>query len=285
MTRPNIASPPNTPNWCAGCGDFGIWTAFKEAAEREGWNNSNTVFVAGIGCHGHIINFMKLSGFEGLHGRPIPVAAGIKMANHKLHVFVFTGDGDCLAEGGNHFIHAARRNHDLTIILHDNAIYGLTTGQTSPRSPKGFVSKSTPRGNIDEPLHPLRLALASGATWLGRSYSGDIPSLTDLMVQASHHRGFAVLQILQPCVTFNQEYSHIFFQRNIYRLSRDYDPTNKAAAFNKLLEWGEKKIPVGVLYREATPSHEALIPQLQANALVKRPLRKRNIDSLLSLYR
>ena len=156
MPTPLLHSP-NTLTWCSGCGDFGIWSAFMAAAAQAKWNNTNTALVAGIGCHGHIVNFLELTSFEGLHGRAIPVAAGIKLVNHKLNVFVFTGDGDALAEGGNHLIHAARRNQDLTVIIHDNAIYGLTTGQTSPRSPLGFKSKSTPFGNIEEPLQPLRL--------------------------------------------------------------------------------------------------------------------------------
>jgi 2-oxoglutarate ferredoxin oxidoreductase subunit beta len=146
----HIPRTNNTPTWCPGCGDFGIWTAFQNAASMANWNNTNTVLVAGIGCHGHIVNFMDITSFEGLHGRAIPVASGIKMANHNLNVFVFTGDGDSLSEGGNHFSHAARRNQNLTVIIHDNAIYGLTTGQTSPRSPIGFQSKSTPNGNINE---------------------------------------------------------------------------------------------------------------------------------------
>jgi 2-oxoglutarate/2-oxoacid ferredoxin oxidoreductase subunit beta len=275
---------PNAPNWCPGCGDFGIWTAFKDAAAKERWDNTNTVFTAGIGCHGHIVNFMDMSGFEGLHGRPIPVAAGIKMANNRLNVFVFTGDGDCLAEGGNHYVHAARRNQDITIILHDNAIYGLTTGQTSPRTPKGYKSKSTPSGNVEEPIHPLRLALASGATFLARGYSGDIPMITDLMIRANQHKGFAVVQILQPCVTFNKLYTHIFYQQNIYPLSKKHNSANKTAAFEKLLEWGEKKIPVGVFYEVEEPSYEQQIPQIKKRALVKNPVVKRDVGGLMKKY-
>lgn len=283
--KPRELETPNMCTWCPGCGNFGIWTAFKRAATIENWDDSNTAIVAGIGCHGHIINFVNFTAFEGLHGRAIPVASGIKLANNGLNVFVFTGDGDCLAEGGNHFIHAARRNQNITVVLHDNAVYGLTTGQTSPRSPKGYKSKSTPDGNIEEPLHPLRLALASGATWLGRAYAGDIPRLTELLRQANAHNGFAVLQILQPCVTFNREYTHIFFQENMYELGTNYDPTNKEAAFAKTLEWGLKKIPIGVLYKVEQPSYEDQIPLIAKTPLVRQPLSKRNISPLLSAYR
>ncbi len=277
-------STPNMCNWCPGCGNFGIWSAFKRAAEIENWDNYNTALVAGIGCHGHIGNFINLTTFEGLHGRPVPVASGVKMANHKLNVFVFTGDGDCLAEGGNHFINAARRNQNITIIIHDNAIYGLTTGQTSPRSPKGYKSKSTPGGNIDEPLNPLLLALASGATFLARVYSGDIVSLTDILIKANKHEGLSVIQVLQPCVTFNKEYSHIFYQENIYSLDKNYDVTDKSAAFSKILEWGEKSIPVGIFYQVKSESCESQIPQIKKQSLVSREASTKNIDEFLKQY-
>ncbi len=271
---------PNLCNWCPGCGNFGIWAAFKNAAVAQDWNNFNTALVAGIGCHGHILNFLKMSSFEGLHGRAIPVGAGIKIANNKLNVFVFTGDGDCLAEGGNHFVQAARRNHDMTVILHDNAVYALTTGQTSPRSPHGFRSKSTPAGNLDEPLHPLRLALAAGATFLARCYEGDIKMLTELMIKANEHKGFAVIQILQPCVTFNSLYTHTFFQQNIYKLSDDYNKNDKQVAFAKTMEWGEKQIPVGILYQSQEPTCEE---QINKNLSIE-SVEKREISDLFVAY-
>jgi 2-oxoglutarate ferredoxin oxidoreductase subunit beta len=225
-----------------------------------------------------------MTAFEGLHGRAIPVASGIKMVNHRLNVFVFTGDGDCLSEGGNHFIHAARRNQDITVILHDNAIYGLTTGQTSPRSPKGFKSKSTPFGNIDEPLHPLRMALSAGATFLARAYAGDTDHVAELMIAANKHKGFAVLDVLQPCVTFNHEYTHAFYQANTYKLPSSYDVSDKTAAFNKTLEWGEKKIPVGILYQAQSRSYEEQIPQIADKPLIDIPLKKRDISRLFNSY-
>lgn len=268
MTKHSDLKTANTCNWCPGCGDFGIWTGFKNACVQEGWDSSNTAIVAGIGCHGHIVNFVKITAFEGLHGRAIPVACGISMANHKLNVFAFCGDGDCLSEGGNHFIHAARRNQDITVILHDNAVYGLTTGQTSPRSPKGYRSKSTPAGNIEEPLHPLRMALSAGATFLARVYAGDIDAVRDMIIRANNHKGFAVIQMLQPCVTFNKVYTHEFYQHNIYQLPKSYDPHDKQAAFEKTLEWEEGKIPVGVLYEENVPSYEEQIPQIKKTTLV-----------------
>lgn len=274
----------NTLNWCTGCGNFGIWTAFKKAAVKEGWDNTNTALVAGIGCHGHIVNFLNLSSFEGLHGRAIPVASGIKLANHNLNVFVFTGDGDGLSEGGNHFIHAARRNQDVTVVLHDNAIYSLTTGQTSPRSPKGFKSKSTPFGNIEEPLKPLTLAMVAGATFLARVYAGDIKQLSEIMIRANKHKGFAVIDVLQPCVTFNKEYNHYFFQQNTYQLPADYDAANKAVALVKTMEWGVGKIPVGILYESNEPSYEMQVPQLAKKTLVENKLKVRDVTGLFEKY-
>jgi 2-oxoglutarate ferredoxin oxidoreductase subunit beta len=275
---------PITPNWCPGCGDFGIWAAFKNAVVQESWDDTNSAIVAGIGCHGHIINFVNMTAFEGLHGRAIPVATGIKLANHKLNVFVFTGDGDMLAEGGNHFTHACRRNHDLTIILHDNAIYGLTTGQTSPRSAKGYVSKSTPEGNLDEPLNPMALALVAGATFVARGYSGDIPKLTELMIKAQQHKGLAFVDVLQPCVTFHKEYTHMFYQQNTYWLDEKHDRTDKVGSISKAMEWGEKKIALGVFYEEERPSYEDQVKALAAGPLAEREVVKRDLGKLYKKY-
>lgn len=273
------------PNWCPGCGNFSIWAAFKNAAVREGWDNSNSVIVAGIGCHGHIVNFTKMTSFEGLHGRALPVATGLKQANNRLNVFVFTGDGDSLAEGGNHFMHACRRNHDLTVIMHDNAVYGLTTGQTSPESPLGFKTKSTPQGNPDHPLNPLATSLAAGATFVARVYSGHIPKLTDIIIRANNHRGLALVAVLQPCVTFNKEYTHQYFQENTYYLPEDYDVKNKSAAFQKALEWGPKQIPLGIFYEDTeTPSYESRLPQIKDRPLIENWPHKNNLQELFKKY-
>jgi len=280
ITAAELTSP-NFPNWCPGCGNFGIWAAFKNAAIASGWDNTNTVFVAGIGCHGHMVNFLKLTSFEGLHGRAIPVGSGIKMSNHKLNVFVFTGDGDCLGEGGNHFIHAARRNHNITVLLHNNNVYGLTTGQTSPTSRKGLKTKSTPDGNPDEPFKVLNLALAAGATFVARVYANDIAGLTDMIIKANDHQGFSVIEILQPCITFNKECPPEFFVDNVYHLSEDYDPTNITIAQEKTLEWGEKHIPVGLFYKVDKPTAESEFPQIAEKPLVYNPVQKRNISDLL----
>lgn len=273
-----------SPTWCPGCGDMAIWAAFKNAAVAKDWNNTNSVLVAGIGCHGHLVNFTKITSFEGLHGRALPVASGVKMANNRLNVFTFTGDGDCLAEGGNHFVHACRRNHDITVIIHDNAIYGLTTGQTSPRSPHGYKSKSTPEGNLDNPVNPLALAIASGATFVAREYASHIPQLTELFQKASEHKGISIVDVLQPCVTFNELYTHEFYQENTYYLEPSHDKTDKQAAFKRSLEWGEKQIPLGIFYEVDEPSYEAQIPQIAEKPLVDTHPAKRDIRDILEKY-
>lgn len=275
---------PYFPTWCPGCGNFTIWAAFKNACVKMGWDNTNSVIVAGIGCHGHLVNYTKMTAFEGLHGRALPVATGIKLVNHRLNVFVFTGDGDSLAEGGNHFMHACRRNHDLKIFLHDNAIYGLTTGQASPMTPLGFHSKSTPDGNVDNPVSPMTIAIAAGASFVARGFAGDIPQLTELFIKTVAHKGLALLDILQPCVTFNKEYSYDFYRQNTYYLGPEHDATNRGEAFKRSIEWGEKKISLGVLYQSDQPSYESHIPQIAEKPLIETLSVRKNLEELFKKY-
>ncbi|MDO8570924.1 MAG: thiamine pyrophosphate-dependent enzyme [Candidatus Daviesbacteria bacterium] len=269
--------------WCPGCGNFGLWGAFKNAAVSQNWDNTNTCLVAGIGCHGHILNFTKITSVEGLHGRAIPVATGIKLANNKLNVFVFTGDGDCLAEGGNHFIHACRRNHNLTIIVHNNALFSLTTGQTCPTTPLGEKTKSTPSGNLDYPIHPVTLAIASGATFVARAFASDLPKLQEIIIAANAHDGLSVVDVLQPCPTLNKDYTNQFFRENCYQLGPDHDVKNKVQAFAKSLEWGLKQIPLGILYQEEKPSYESAIIQIKEKPLIESST-NRNMEELFKKY-
>lgn len=272
------------PNWCPGCGNLGLWASFKRAAEKEAWDNTNTVLVAGIGCHGHLLNFTRITSFEGLHGRALPVAEGIKFANHRLNVFVFTGDGDCLGEGGNHFIHACRRNHNLNVILHDNGLYALTTGQTSPATPQGMKTKSTPQGNPDNPFIPINLAIAAGATFVARGYAGEIDKLSDLIIEANKHQGLSVIDVLQPCATFNKDCTHQFYQANTYWLGEDYNRRDKGWALAKSAEFGEKQIALGVFYEEDRPTEESQYPQIAEKTLVDTSRTSRDITSLLQTY-
>lgn len=275
---------PFTPNWCPGCGNLNIWAAFKNAAVQEGWDNTNTALVAGIGCHGHMLNFVKLTSLEGLHGRAIPVASGIKMANNRLNVFAHVGDGDCLGEGGNHFVHAARRNHNITVLLHDNTLYALTTGQTSPATERGMKTKSTPTGNPDDPVYPLALAITSGATFVARVYAGHMDKLTEIIVEANKHKGFSFIDILQPCVTFNKVCTHAMYQQNTYYLDNDYDPTDKKEAIMKAYEFGEKKIPLGIFYREEKPTLEDGFSQISEKPLVDQDPKMEGLTDLFKKY-
>ncbi|MFX0063233.1 MAG: thiamine pyrophosphate-dependent enzyme [Candidatus Hermodarchaeota archaeon] len=196
--------------WCRGCGNFGILAAFKRAVsklEERGIKRNNIIITAGIGCHGKIWDYLNLSGFYSLHGRAMSTAHGIKLGNPDLNVVTFAGDGDSIGEGIAHMIFSAKRNADITVITHDNGVYGLTTGQFTPRSDKGFRGPSTPRGNIEEPLNPLSLMLEAGATFVGRGYSGKLNELVDLFVEAIEHEGFAFVDVLQPCVSYNDTYA------------------------------------------------------------------------------
>lgn len=284
MTSMSDLQTPNTPTWCPGCGNFPLWMAFKNACIANGWDNSNTTLVAGIGCHGHLVNFTRLTSIEGLHGRPLPLANGIKLANQNLNVFVFTGDGDCLGEGGNHFIHSARRNHHYTVILHDNGLYALTTGQASPVTDHDVKTRSTPEGNPDFPLNPVTMAIASGATFVARVYASDMKLLQNLITQANSHKGFALIDVLQPCETFNKILTHKYYQDNTYYLPENYDPTNKVKAFEISQQFGEKSIACGVIYKEEKETHEEQYQFLKENSLINIDVSKRDINKLFSKY-
>ena len=195
--------------WCPGCGNFGILKAFKKAVntlEGDGLNRRDLVIVAGIGQHGKIFDYLALSGFYSLHGRSVATAQGMKLGNPRLKVVVFAGDGDAYGEGIAHLLFAAKRNADITVVVHNNGTYGLTTGQATPTSVKGFRGPSTPTGTVEEPFNPLVLTLAAGATFVARGYSMKLDHLADLFVRAVKHEGFALVDVLQPCVTFNNTY-------------------------------------------------------------------------------
>ncbi len=272
------------PTWCPGCGDFGIWAALKEALAKLGIGPDDALLVYGIGCHGNMYDWMKIYTVEGLHGRALPVAQGAKFANHKLPVIVVSGDGDCLGEGGNHFIHAAKRNPDITVLIHDNQVYGLTTGQASPTAKKGFKTKSTPEGVTDEPVNPLTLALVSGATFVARAFAGDIPGLTDLIVAAVNHRGFSVVDILQPCVTFDRVHTYQWYRERLYKLEAErYQPTERMKALEKALEWDDR-IPIGIFYQEKKETSEEREPALGDTPLTHQPLGVTKLEELLSEF-
>ncbi len=243
------------PTWCPGCGNFGIWQALKNVTANLSLKPEEVVAVFDIGCNSNMTNWSPVTVFESLHGRTLPVAAGLKIAQPTLTVLAVAGDGGCYGEGGNHLLHAAKRNLDLTLFVHDNQIYALTAGQTSPTSGHGFKTKSTPQGAIDLSFNPLAVALSAGASFVARGFAGDLPHLTSLMAAAINHKGFAMVDILQPCVTFNPLNTFDWFRQRVYDLDKEgYKPDNKLAALEKAMEWpknGEdNKIPLGIFYKE-----------------------------------
>lgn len=245
-----------TPTWCPGCGNFGIWYALKNAFHQLNLKNNEITMVFGIGCSGNLSNFLKVYGFHSIHGRTLPVASGIKLANHSLNVIATSGDGDGLGIGLGHFIHTCRRNIDLTYLIHDNRIYGLTTGQTSPTSPKDFKTKSTPFGAIELPVNPIALAILSGATYVARGYSGEIDHLANLIVNGIKHKGFAVIDVLQPCVSFNPQYSYPFYNPRVYKLEDSgHDTSDFEKALNLAINTNER-IPIGLFYKTERQTYE-----------------------------
>ncbi len=259
------------PTWCPGCGDFGIGISIKQAFVQLGYDPSSLAVVFGIGCSGNMNDFLNAYAIHSLHGRSIPNAIGIKLANHKLPVVAIVGDGDCYGEGGNHLLHAARGNHDLTVVVHDNGVYGLTTGQVAPTSQKGFKSKSTPSGIIETPINPLSFAITSGASFVAQSFAGDAAHLSLMIKEAIKHKGFSVVNVLQPCVTFNKINTYQYYMKRVYKLPADYDPSDFKTAVVKSLEMNEEKFPLGIVYKSERPAyHEQVSALAGEEVLIKK---------------
>ena len=257
------------PTWCPGCGNFGILKAFKQAVVELGWEPHQFTIVSGIGQSGKFPHYTRCNTFNGLHGRTLPVATALRLVNHTMPVLAFAGDGDCYGEGGNHFIHAVRRNVNVKLFVHDNQIYGLTKGQASPTSTEGTVSKVQPFGSA-RPLNPVALAIALDCSFVARGFAGDGEQLKDLMKEALTHRGFSLLDIFQPCVTFNKLNTYDWYRSRCYHLGPDYDPEDRSAAFQKALEFGDR-IPTGVIYRLGRPVFEDHFPMLGDTPLSAQP--------------
>lgn len=253
------------PTWCPGCGDYGILMALRQALVALGREPHKTFIVWGIGCSGNMSCWVNVYGVHGLHGRSIPVATAAHLANPSLTVIAEGGDGDGYGIGLSHFIHAMRRNLDITYIVHNNLIYGLTTGQTSPTSEKGFSTKSTPCGVIERPINPIALALSADATYIARSYSGDIAHIREMIMGGISHRGFALVDILQPCVSFNRQNTYDWFRERVYKLQEveGYKTDTKQMAYEKALEWGPK-IPIGLFYKEERLTYKDELDQFDS---------------------
>lgn len=258
-----------SPAWCPGCGNFSILKTLKETLAELGMEPHQFMMVSGIGQAAKLPHYLRSNFFNGLHGRALPVATGIRLANSDMPVIVTTGDGDCYGEGGNHLMAAIRRNVDITLFVHDNQIYGLTKGQPSPTTGEGTKAKNIPFGVIAEQFNPLALAVALDAGFAARAFAGDPEHLKELMKQALQHRGFSLVDILQPCVTFNKMNTYEWYRTRVYRIGADHDPANRIAAFAKALEWGDR-IPIGLIYRAERKTYEEQIPILAKQPLVRR---------------
>ena len=268
VTLEDLKTPAKN-TWCPGCGNFGILMAFKRALVQLGLQRDQVMLVSGIGCHGKMVNYVNVNGFHGIHGRVLPLAAGIKLANPNLTVVGFAGDADCYDEGWGHFSHAIRRNIDITFIVHNNMVLGLTTGQTTATSQKGFKTKSTPFGSIPPPLNPIAHALVSSSTFVARGFAGDMGHLTDLMVKAIEHSGFAFVDVFQPCVTFNHLNTYDWFTKRVYKLEEEgYNYNDRSKALEKSFEWGDR-IPIGIFYEEEGPTYRDSLPHVKNMPLTK----------------
>ena len=262
------------PDWCPGCGDFGVLSAMKQAIAELGLYPHQVMVISGIGCSSNLPGFINTYGMHTLHGRALAVATGAQLANHELKIIATGGDGDGYGIGGNHFVHTMRRNVDLTYIVMNNQVYGLTTGQISPTSTKGMKTKSTPTGSVENPINPVPLAIAAGATYVARGFTGQVKHLVELIKGGIQHKGFALIDAFSPCVTFNHDNSHDFFKQRTKKLEDiGHDPTNFAAAMEKGYEWGDE-IPIGLFWkRDDLPSLGELEPVLdEGGPLARRPL-------------
>jgi 2-oxoglutarate/2-oxoacid ferredoxin oxidoreductase subunit beta len=283
LTEQDFLSPVEIA-WCPGCGNFGILKALKKALIELNLEPHKILMVSGIGQAGKFPHYLKCNHLNELHGRALPAAAAAKIVNPDLTVFAVGGDGDGYGEGGNHLLGAMQRNVDIKYLVHDNQVYGLTKGQASPTSDAGFVTKTTLSG-AGEPLNPLALAIACNASFVARSFAADIDHLSSIIRSACLHKGFALIDILQPCVSFNHVNTYDFYQTRVYKLGEDknYDPSDRAAAFKKSLEWGEK-IPIGIIYKHERSLFEERVEALRAGPLVKQKLNPTDIEKVLDEF-
>lgn len=267
------------PTWCPGCGDFAILAAVKQAFAGLDLYPTDVLLVSGIGCGSKLPYYMKANGYDALHGRALPVATGAKLGNHDLRVVVISGDGDGYGIGGNHFMHVMRRNPDLTHIVENNQVYGLTKGQYSPTSDQGYISSTSPEGSIEVMVNPMAVALAGGATFVGRGFAGDPKHMAQLIMKGMEHKGYALIDVLQPCVTYNKINTYDWYKQRVYKLDDDegHDPRDYDAAWAKAREWDER-IPIGVIYQEDRPTYEAQVEELKTGPLFRQSLeRDRNV--------
>ena len=262
------------PTWCPGCGDFPILKCIKEALVQLEIPPHQVVMTSGIGCGSKLPHYMRVNEFNSIHGRALPVAMGLKLANHELTIISITGDGDGYGIGGNHFIHTCRRNPDIVHIVENNQVYGLTKGQYSPTSDLGYVTTTSPEGTIEAAINPMALAIAAGATFVSRVSAGNPKHMTEVIMKAIEHKGYALVDVLQPCVTYNKKNTYAWYKERSYVVNDEpgYDPRDKVAAFRKAHEW-EERIPIGIIYREeGRQTYEEQVTVLKQGSLIKQGL-------------
>jgi 2-oxoglutarate/2-oxoacid ferredoxin oxidoreductase subunit beta len=265
--------------WCPGCGNFGILSAMRQTLVKLGLEPYQVLMVSGIGQAGKFPHYLHSHLFNELHGRTLPAAQAAKITNHELTVIAMGGDGDGYGEGGNHFTAAMTRNVNMTYVVHNNQVYGLTKGQASPTSDQGFVTKTTPEGAW-APLRPLALAVACDCSFVARGFAGDVEHLSGLVESGIKHKGFSFIEVLQPCVSFNHVNTYEWYRKHTYKLGADYNPADRTAAFEKSLEWGDK-IPLGIIYRKERPSFEESIKAISSVPLVKQTINPLQFEELL----
>lgn len=276
--------PDIETEWCPGCGNFGILKAIRKALVSVGKAPHEVLIVSGIGQAGKLPHYMKCNTFNGLHGRTLPLATGSKAANHDLTVLTVGGDGDTYGEGGNHLIHAIRRNPNITAIVHDNQIYGLTKGQASPTSELGMKTKVQTHGVVNTPLSPLSLAVSLDCSFVARGYAGNIEHLAGILEEAIKHRGFALVDILQPCRPFNKLNTFKWYAERVYRLDEEgYVPDDRIKAFERSLEWGDR-IPIGIFYKKEKPTFEDGFGTLGEGTLISRPKDQTLVEELIDSF-
>jgi 2-oxoglutarate ferredoxin oxidoreductase subunit beta len=269
--------------WCPGCGNFPLLKAVKQALVNCGFEPHQVLFVAGIGQAGKAPHYLNANLFNGLHGRTLPVATGAKLANPNLVVIAEGGDGDMYSEGGNHFLSAIRRNVDVTMVVHNNQVYGLTTGQASPTSEEGFVTKTQPMGVAATPFNPIAVAVAMRAGFVARGFAGNTDHLVEILKQAIEHKGFSLVDVLQPCVSFDKVHTFKYYNERCKALPPSYDPENWEEAMSLAYRPGNE-IPIGVIYRRKKASFEGTFQVLKAGPLVGRELDRTRLAEIIRTY-
>ena len=285
VINPAVSKPkrPYNPTWCKGCGNFSIWGALKLGIKQIGIPHEKIVMVYDVGCSGNMADFNDFYGFHALHGRALPAAAGIKLGNHDLKVIVVIGDGGCYGEGGTHFLNLMRGNHDITVLIHDNHRYSLTTGQMSPTTDKGTKTKSTPDGSIEFPMNPLALAVSNNCGFVAREFTADIPGLAGRIAEAINYSGFAMIDVLQPCPVYNPAQGYDWYRQRIIPLAAEnHDVTNFSAAWTQAMR--ADKLPTGLFYKKDQAPYHAQVETLKKGPLTSLSPDQAKVNQLLSEF-